>query len=342
MDTLRALKASNAAMAASMSTMVASHVTVVEKLNLMEMAVVTVQAGMRAVHDVIEKVAENVNELTDLNVEAARRRGVECEEIIEKEPWKGKGLVAEGLIAEPHCTPNGQKACTLAFNTGMNGSTFLDSGYIAETQNHTQYVERLTEIAKTPEDEYASDREAEYAAALGQSMPRDTQERTLSHNDTEEEESQQIALSCPSAQPKTPAPGDQMWNEFRAAVQLWPPPTPEGQIRLDGWVSAKRVRAASPDSEQETMDPSHGTCDADNLALNLNEMPERHVADQAGIVAPLHDPHNGDTAPPKRGGRGGGRVGGKGRRPPPMRPRFHSTVSWMSCWKHSNCSIHKQ
>ena len=327
LDTLRTLRASNATMVASIATMVDSHGTVIEKLGLMEKAVVNAQLDMKAVHDAIVQVAENVIELTDFNAQMVRHRGVPCARSTQKEAWKGKALVDEGGNAPPCSTPQGKIACTPEENNGKNGSTFPDGGYIAETQNQTNYAERLSHIASSPEDESVSDREAEYAAALGQSSPRDTEARGGQHVDGAEEESQQLALSCPSAQPRTPAAGAKMWTDFRRAVQMWPPPGPQGHGREDGWVSAKRGRGASPDSEEDTMDTSNVAGVGENSALNLNEPPEKHVPDQAAIVREQF-PGNAETSNHKRGG--GGRGGARGRRPPRMQPGYHSMVSWIA------------
>lgn len=324
--TLRTLEASNASVVASMATMVASHGAVIEKLTSLEKAVGNVQSDMNAVHNAIMKDAQNVTDPGKLNAEMDRQQGVECDEFTQKEPWKGKGRVEEGSIAEPRNTSEERRACTPEENAGENGSTFEDGGYISDTHNHTQYAERPTHIASSLEDEHVSDWEAECAAALGQCTQRGTQGQTRLNVDAAEEESQQLALSCPSAQQRTPATGDKMWTDFRTAVELWPPLSPQGHGRQAGWVSAKRGRAASPGSEEDTMDTSGGTCEGDNSALNLNEPPEKVDLYQAGIVHG-HVPSNGDIASNKRGGRGGGRGAGRSRRPPPMQPRYLSTVS---------------
>ena len=331
-ETLRALKASNATMVASIASIVASQGTVVEKLNSLEKAVVTVQFemtwvrdDMKGVHTIMEKHTENDTELRDSNAEVVRQLRHECDEGISTEPWKGKGQVEEGCEATPRSRPLAKRACTQEEPIGENDGTFADGGYIEETQNHSQYVERLTSIASSPEDENVSDWEAEYAAALGQSSLCNTQAQMRLQAHATEEESQQLALSCPSAQPRTRAAGDKVWADFRNAVQKWPPPTPEGHGRQHGWMSTKRGRGSSPDSEHNMTDTANGTFNGENSAMNLNEPPEKHVLNHTGIVRG-HVPGNVDTRNNKRRGRGGGRGNGRGRRPPPMQPRYHSTV----------------
>ena len=163
-ETLRALKASNATMVASIASIVASQGTVVEKLNSLEKAVVTVQFemtwvrdDMKGVHTIMEKHTENDTELRDPNAEVVRQLRHECDEGISTKPWKGKGQVEEGCEATPRSRPLAKRACTQEEPIGENDGTFADGGYIEETQNHSQYVERLTSIASSPEDENVSD-----------------------------------------------------------------------------------------------------------------------------------------------------------------------------------------
>lgn len=326
------MNASIATIAGSHASMAVSQGTLIEKLSTLEKAVAThqfdmtrVRADMKAVHCTMEKLASHVSDLGDSNAELVLLRGLAGDERAPEEPWKGPGLVEEGCIDEPRSTPQASRACTAEEPIEKIPDTFTDCGDIGETQNHTQYAERLTTIAASPEEEGVSDWEAEYAAALGQSHPRGIMPRPDSHDDVAEEESQQLALSCPSAQPRTPSSGTKMWTDFKTVVTKWPAPAAEGNGRPDGWVSAKRGRGTSPECEEDMMETANGTFVDDSPTLNLNEPPEKHALNATGRGRGAV-PGNSGALNNKRGGRGSGRGTARGRRPAPVQPRFHAMV----------------
>lgn len=332
LGTLQAMNASIANIADSHATMAISHATVIEKLKSLENAVAThqidmtwVRDDMKAVHNAMEKLSEHVPDTADCNAEEDRLRGLAGDDFTPEEPWGGKGLAEDGSHPEPRSTPGVNKECTPEEQFEKNAYTHMDGSFIAETQNHTQYAERLSTIAGSPEEEGVSDWEAEYAAALGQSTSRDMQTGMRPHVEVAEEESQQLALSCPSAQPRTPAGRAKMWTDFKTVVTKWPAPTAEGHGSPDGWVSAKRGRGSSPEHEEDMMEIGNATCDDDSSTLNLNEPPEKHVENITGRL-PGGGPGVGDAGNSKRGGRGARRGAARGRRPPPQQPRYHSTV----------------
>ena len=153
------------------------------------------------------------------------------------------------------------------------------------------------------------------------------QKRVHNAEDVVFQESQQLEMTCPGTELRTPASCRSMWSDFTNAVRDWPAPTAEAIARGEGWVSAKRGRGLSPEHRIEQRRGGKDLDVGEHDTLNLNLSPETHTATEMPQGRGRDAPSKNSSATNNFGGKGSGRGTARARRPPAVQPRFHSPVS---------------
>lgn len=119
--------------------------------------------------------------------------------------------------------------------------------------------------------------------------------------------------------------GLQMWAAFSTTVKDVPGPSREGPRRKEGWVTTKKVCGSFKNTPE--IESGHGDgAQNEHATINLNLPPGKHV--QAAVVcADGRLPGCADTVGARKVvAKGGGRTTGRGRQPPVVAPRYHTSV----------------
>lgn len=311
----------------------ATQITVIEKLTMLERAIGTVQFDMTYVRDdmkgvqnVVENIAEHVSYLKDA---AAKVDGLQNQVAVDANPrltWKGD-TAGEDSLKSPSGSPwRGLPVYADDEEGRQNGDDNEVVHCIEETQAFEDNVNVHLHIASPRAGESGRQWGSERDASPALSPPTWQPKKLGNVPDLPEEESQQIELTCPGTQLRTPVSGASMWNDFTAAVRDWPAPCIAEKGKEDGWVSTKKARWDSLERTPVQVSAMRGPQEKEHVSLNLNLSPEK-------LVPSLTPPGRGDNSQSKRpgsatmkGGNGTGRGTARARRPPAVQPRYHSSV----------------
>lgn len=323
-----------AALFGAIATFARGQAIVIEKLEFLEKAVGTVQFDMtwvrddmKAVHQVVEKMADIVYNIHDDAVELDRAREQVSLYGSPPPPWRGKEQVADIPKPPSASTSRGDAHCADDSLNICNGGRDVAGNFIEDIQAHMPCTDSHTERKKST---------VEGRKELGDAH--DTlpdvcltpwlEPRVTIEQDLLDEESQQIDFSCQSTQLPTPMTGKHMWSDFAAAVRDWPAPSAVGTGLEEGWVPAKKGRWDTMDYGKDMAGAGIGAQAATGGTLNLNTLPEGRgeIARQHGRGA-MAAPTSAFAAPSSKGANGSGRGSGRGRGLPDVNPRFHNPVS---------------
>lgn len=320
------------AISAGFAAIEATQVVIIKKMESMATAILAMQEDMnwvredtRVVHEVVDKVAENVWELKDVTEEVGKPQQ---QTSVGPSPW--------GNWGDAICVQALEKAMTKGTeqvendirhdsdNTHIPGA-HEDVCSIREAHPMYSNVDMQVHLSSSGDEggvgEWYSDRDT----SPGMCSPPCKQTRTNDVEDTQDAETQEMDMTCTAPQKGAPSTAQKMWADFRATVKDVPAPLPAAEQRPGGWVSAKRVRGSSSNSvdrEKENVDPDQH----EHATINLNLPPQKHVT-TTDIWGGVSIPTSRDTPGTSReGARGAGRGTARGKRPPVVAPRYHTSV----------------
>lgn len=322
----------------SIAAITAVQTRILEKLAAMEKQVLTVQYDMtwvrddiKGVHNVMENIADHVCELKDATAEVEKLREQLQADASARSVGAGKGHTEdrnESAIASPeHGRNDGRDAGEAAHDP----TDYEPGSYIEETQRLDTNVDMHMNIVSSPEVERENDWGHPRQASPGLCSPPCKQKRGNKVVDVVLEESQQLEMSYPNTQLRTPTSSRSMWHDFTEAVKDWPAPSTEAIGSREGWISAKRGRGLSPEYRKDRCTGGKDSNVGEQGSLNLNLSPDMTMTTELlqgrGVVAPSKN----TTATNKSEGKGAGRGTARARRPPAVQPRYHSSVSFSLC-----------
>lgn len=321
------------AKSAGIAAIEATQIDILKKLASMGNALATMQVDinwvredMKVVHEVVDKVAEHVCELTDVTAEVEKLQQQTC---VGPSPWGTWGDPKDGeeqqrATVDRPAPDDGDTAIHNA--TSHIPVAHEDVCSIWESQPIYSNVEKHAHIPSSMEEEReAGDWYSDHDGSPGMCSPPRKQTRTNAVVDSQDEETQEMVMTCNNTETSGTALVRAMWADFSTVVKEMRGTPGAGAQRKEGWVSTKRVRGSSSNSdERETQEE-----DAEgheNATINLNFPPENQVS-PAAMCAVGRIPIYSDTAGTSRGGaKGAGRTSGRGRRPPIVAPRYHTSV----------------
>ena len=316
----------------AIATFARGQAIVIEKLTLLEKVVghvefdmTWVRDDMKAVHEVMERIAGNVCDIRDATAEAERPREQVSVDASPPQAVGGKENVEDFTKAPSASTSHGeQQYGGEGVPNWIAGGNEVGS-YIDETQaplnNSCTNIKRLS-----PPVVGRSDWGYTRVPSPAATSPPCQQPRLSAERAPMEEESQQIEMSCQSAQLPTPLTGRNMWQDFTAAVRDWPPPAVPAIQREEGWVATKRGRWDLTDYGKGNA-AREGASEVEDIgAINLNVLLETHggaAVTRGGRVAEASLCIAGAS---KNSGNAMGRGTGRGKRLPEVQPRYHTPV----------------
>jgi hypothetical protein len=305
---------------------------VIEKLDFLEKIVGTVQFDMinvrddmKAVNVAMERIAGHVCGIRDGPAEVQiRKEQVSLENSLGLPSTWNHNTVSFGK-GPSTSTSRGEPTYQIDDVPFWNTDAFEGDTRIEETQAFAipadVNINRLTSI-EVPRREWG------YSHDTSPAIPSPPVRLTTVSidRDAEEEESQQIEMSCQSTQLQTPMNGRGMLSEFEDAVRGWPAPTHDGITREEGWVSTKKGRWDLIDYPKGGGDaiPSaeHEFCNS----INLNLLPDRHGAAAISLEGGVVVYSETVTAAIPTAGAGTNRGSGRGNKLPSLSPRFFEEV----------------
>ena len=305
---------------------------VIEKLALLERVVGTVQFDMtwvrddmKAVHQVMERLAEDMCDIRDGTAEVERPREQVSVDASPPQAVGGNGDVEDVTKAPSASTSRGEQQYggegVPSWITGGNeGGSYLDETQAPLINPCTNMKSSTALVVGRSDWGYA------LAPSPGATSPPCQQPRVSADKEPMEEESQQIEMSCQSAQIPTPLTGRTMWQDFTTAVRDWPRPTMPPIEREEGWVATKRGRWDLTDYGKGSAALQGATEVEDIAAANLNAVLERHVGTLQTLGGRDADPSKCIAGSSKNGGNAAGRGYGRGKRLPEVQPRYHTPV----------------
>ena len=321
---------------AAIATFSRGQSILIEKLTLLEKVVGTVQFDMtwvrddmKAVHQVMERIAGNVCDLREGVPKVDMPREQVSVHAYPPRVWKGKEQ--ETYIAKPPSasTSRGDPHCG---DDGLAGGS-VENIDIVHDDDETQDLIRIGDvqfknIAATGDArrDWGYAREASPPLRLTQ-WP---QTRVIIEMEPLQEESQQIEMSCQSAQLPTPAADRSMWSDFTAAVRDWPAPTEPAAALQEGWVRSKKGNWDITDYGKGLPETGNAPEAEEHVQVNLNFVPERLAGTATTWGEGAMAPTDGILEASKKGPNGMGRGAGRGRGLPAVQPRFHTPVR-VSC-----------
>ena len=316
---------------------------VLEKLSFLEMIVGTVQFDMMWVRDDIKLVHQAMDRFGDYVCDV-QEEVAEVQKLKEQvsldgsagHAMKGKEHVVEFQRPPSASTSHGEHVDVRTDYVGIGGCRKEGGSIIEDTLNLGNIHEPQTNaLPVTGRREWG----LEYNVLEEFASPQCQQTMVSIEKEPLEDESQQIEMSCQSTQLPTIVAARSMWTDFTTSVKDWRAPPAVPIEREEGWVSAKKGRWDLVDYGKQTIEPAASKMVSDNVVLNLNSPNESQVAayetrmrgDAALSVAIL--------ATSKSGGNGTWRGSARGRRPPAVQPRYHTSVRHLLNPLQQSCEV---
>ena len=285
----------------------ATQMDIMKKLDSMGKAIATMQVDMnwvredmRVVHEVVDKVADRVCELTDVTAEVGKLQQPTC---VSPSVW-GTWGVGTGVEEQERAIVE----MTAADDGGIRhdeGTTHIPAAHedvcsVWESQPVYSNVEKNANISSSAEEGEAADWYSDHDELQGLCSPPRKQTRTNDVVDSQDEETQQMDMACQNTQASAPAYLRSMWADFRTTAKELRASPPPGAPRQEGWVSTKRVRGSFTNSD-EVQTEVRDAEPHEHAALNLNLPPDKHVSPAAMLAGgSIHTASN--TAGTSRGG----------------------------------------
>ena len=308
----------------------ASQNGIVVKLAELEKVVLAVQedtiwlrGDVRVVHEVVEKLADHASMLNNTVVEV---EGVANVGPPLPSAW---GHWPDDVHAEAYQTPKSKGVeedvrAHLCEDDAMHGHVGHDFDTTIQETQVMDMTAGVPGMIRSPAAEvgvggwFEKRVRADVVAS-----PIGTQPRRRTVDDAVEDGFEEMELTLPG----TLAPGRSMWDEFTSTVRDMHAPSHGGGERDDGCVGTKRGRQGSPPFGGSKQVETGAITMKGHGNLNLNLSPEK--LDSSDCLGGRGG--SGAALGRGAGSRGRGRMGGRGtcrgKRPPPMQPRYTSTAS---------------
>lgn len=317
-----------AALLGGIAQLARGQAILLERLSFLDKIVGTVQFDMtwvrddmQSVHQAMDRFADYVCDIQDAvgNVEKEKEQ-VSLDDS-PRQAWKGKEPMVDFPRPPSASTSHGERqyglndvACRLEGGNYLPGSqTFVKNN--VTNPNTVAVIEtgrRLWGLERAPLPEMGS--------------PQCQQTRVSVEKELLQEESQQIEMSCQSTELPTPVTARSMWTDFTTAVRDWPAATVAVSAAEEGWVNARKGRWELTEYGKENVDTCSAQMMEEHGTLNLNLMPEKEVIHEVtrgrGRAAAIV----GTTGASKNANKGAWRGTARGRRPPAVQPRYHTSV----------------
>lgn len=325
----------------SMELMQATQNAIAQRLATMEKVVIGMDADTKwvredlyVVHEIVEKLAEYVGELSRPGMELPWERPQSIPEI---SPWGTSW--PDGSLA-----PDSERAGA----TIVNDYDSVDIGE-AEPSHIDGAPETLTSILETQMfdmDEGLENNIAGWAEAregLGgdgirdgsptQLSPIAKQTRPREPENVEADELPETQMTLEAPHGLTQMEGPSMWKDFKEACKDLPSTADLTDSDEVFWVQAKRGRGSNSNRGDVGRCGSRG-----QGSLNLNLSPDGDDGDEDMVGEGEYTTTSERGGATKGRGRGGGRGTGRGKRPPIVLPRYMNPVIPCTTYTYKLCT----
>lgn len=315
----------------------ATQIIIVNKLELLEKAMVTVRedaSWVRGDVEVVHALVENMSEdVCAIGTSLREMRGAENVGPVELSPWGPWMDAAEGVIhgrvdrteIEEEQRVHLRDEEPRHIHVPMNTETSIE-----ETQAFDMNTEMTGGRSRSLQDVAVDGRQGDRLMAsskrpTGYVMPTPRYDSQMTLDYGSEELEQTLQSTQPGAKPY----GRSLWEDFSSTVRDIAAPVIGAGTSKEGWVHCVREPGAGMDGS----DGNHveaeefGTAGPSSINLNLTlEKPDSNT--NSAVQAARGTSTVCGRGPGSRGGgRGAGRGAGRGKRLPAVYPRFGSTAS---------------
>jgi hypothetical protein len=304
-----------------------------ERISFLEQMVGTVQFDMtwvrddvKGVHEAMNRFGDYVCDIQDAAADVDRVMDQARLDGSQQQQWKGKDIVVDFPIPEGVSNMHGGQQRGGQYVADGNAGRKEGFVYIQESQA----LDKAHHTHTSPEastDAGRMDWLYEHATSPDMGDPPCQQPRVSIEKEPLQEVSQQIEMSWQMSQVQMTATPPSMFTDYSTAVRDCRAPNESGNETDEGWVSAKKARWDLAEYGKENVDTGSDKFMGGHGALNLNLTPEKQGQSErprgGGGVAVINCPTAGSKTPSGGAWRGTAR----GKRPPAVQPRYHTSVS---------------
>ena len=317
-----------------MANMEATQTYIVEKLALLEKAVmaaqedmVWVRADQAVVHEVVENLVEHVSTLNPTVVEVEGQAMVDPEPVSAWGSWKQPEQAKDGVLADSVGARGDVHAKPMDDAGRRSNEMHTFDSEIQETQAMDTNTGTDLNITSLADEDAVGVWYANRANSPSAGSPRGTQPRRQDAHDPVEDGCEQMELTLDGPEVGTVAPGRFLWESFQTTMKDMQATMHGGGDEVGGCTRSKRGREGTLEFRvPKPVGPRVETM-ADHADLNLNLSPEKLASHDAVRGRGTSVAPNGRGTASRGRGRGSGRGTGRVKRPPTVEPRYRSTVS---------------